>query len=117
MTCAWRAFRTCLQPQTVCLQVIYPLTVAEAAGKEEGGNTEEGKQALERHLDQLMEAVRLSYLVKREGGWDSITEWGETLSLGEILHDQPANGLLYHCCHTSKPPVLCCGTCCDARVA
>ena len=67
-------------------QVIYPLSVSEAISKvSDGAGQAEGKQALEQKLDSLMEAVRLSYLVKREGGWDSITEWGETLSLGQCL--------------------------------
>ena len=51
--------------------------------EDQSGDSEAAKQALEQRLDGLMEAVRLSYLVKREGGWDSITEWGETLSLGQ----------------------------------
>ncbi len=37
---------------------------------------------LDVRLDGLMEVVRLSYLIKREGGWGAVTEWGETLSLG-----------------------------------
>lgn len=69
------------------MQVIYPLSVSEAVAKvsDGAGQTDAGKQALEQKLDALMEAVRLSYLVKREGGWNSMTEWGETLSLGQSL--------------------------------
>ena len=37
---------------------------------------------LDERLDGLMEVVRLSYLIKREGGWGAVCEWGETLSLG-----------------------------------
>ena len=65
-------------------QVIYPLSTADAVAKEGLGEelTEASRKALEQRLDELMEAVRLSYLVTREGGWDANTEWGETLSLG-----------------------------------
>jgi len=66
------------------LQVIYPLSTADAIAKEGLGEelTPPSLKALEQRLDELMEAVRLSYLVTREGGWDATTEWGETLSLG-----------------------------------
>ena len=40
---------------------------------------------LDERLDGLMEVVRLSYLIKREGGWGAACEWGETLSLGSPL--------------------------------
>jgi len=40
---------------------------------------------LDERLDGLMEVVRLSYLIKREGGWGAVCEWGETLSLGAPL--------------------------------
>lgn len=67
-------------------QVIYPLSTADAVAKEGLGEevTESSRKALEQRLDELMEAVRLSYLVTREGGWDANTEWGETLSLGTM---------------------------------
>ena len=68
-------------------QVIYPLSTADAIAKEGLGNevTQASRLALEQRLDKLMEAVRLSYLVTREGGWGAQTEWGETLSLGTRL--------------------------------
>lgn len=68
-------------------QVIYPLGTADAIAKEGLGSevTEASRLALEQRLDKLMEAVRLSYLVTREGGWGAQTEWGETLSLGMCL--------------------------------
>ena len=68
-------------------QVIYPLGTADAIAKEGLGSevTEASRLALEQRLDELMEAVRLSYLVTREGGWGAQTEWGETLSLGMCL--------------------------------
>lgn len=86
-------FHACLVPSTLCspadlplvLQVIYPLSTADAIAKEGLGEelTQPSLKALESRLDGLMEAVRLSYLVTREGGWDATTEWGETLSLGK----------------------------------
>lgn len=65
-------------------QVIYPLSTGDAIAKEGLGSevTQASRLALEQRLDKLMEAVRLSYLVTREGGWGAQTEWGETLSLG-----------------------------------
>ena len=39
--------------------------------------------ALDARLGALMGAVRLGYLVEREGGWEAVQEWGEVLSLGE----------------------------------
>lgn len=78
----------CLVSTALCgEQVIYPLSTADAIAKEGLGIevTEASRSALELRLDKLMEAVRLSYLVTREGGWDAQTEWGETLSLGMCL--------------------------------
>lgn len=63
-------------------QVIYPLAVADAATAEEGATEAVRLQALDQRLDGLMGAVRLAYLVKREGGWDAAAHWGDTLSLG-----------------------------------
>ena len=70
------------------MQVIYPLSTADAIAKLGLGDevTEDSRKALEHALDELMEAVRLSYLVTREGGWGAVTEWGETLSLGRHQH-------------------------------
>ena len=83
-------------------QVIYPLGTADAIAKEGLGSevTEASRLALEQRLDKLMEAVRLSYLVIREGGWGAQTEWGETLSLGMCL---PRNNGVWH-----RPIQPCC---------
>jgi ABC-type uncharacterized transport system fused permease/ATPase subunit len=69
-------------PGTLREQLVYPLTPAQACARFAG---EEGDPAaaLDAALDALMEAVRLQYLVAREGGWGSTQEWGEVLSLGE----------------------------------
>lgn len=62
--------------------MIYPLSVREAAAMEEGATPDQRWAALDRRLDGLMKAVRLAYLVKREGGWSATASWGDTLSLG-----------------------------------
>ena len=67
-------------------QVIYPLDVATAVAREDAGRPESDAvsraAALDARLDTLMGAVRLGYLVEREGGWGAAAEWGEVLSLG-----------------------------------
>ena len=87
MACACCSGHSSLLSALCGEQVIYPLSTADAIAKEGLGTevTEASRSALERRLDKLMEAVRLSYLVTREGGWDAQTEWGETLSLGRCL--------------------------------
>ena len=64
------------------VQVIYPLSAAEASSGNDGFTLYERVQALDKSLDELMGMVRLKYLVDRQGGWDSTAEWGDTLSLG-----------------------------------
>lgn len=59
--------------------------MADAVAAEGCEGLKEGRRQLEGRLDDLMRVVRLSYLVKREGGWNSVADWGETLSLGEHL--------------------------------
>ena len=59
--------------------------MADAVAAEGCEGVKEGRRQLEGRLDDLMRVVRLSYLVKREGGWHSVADWGETLSLGEHL--------------------------------
>lgn len=34
-------------------------------------------------LKHILNEVRLGYLVKREGGWDSVNDWNDVLSGGE----------------------------------
>ncbi|DBA67674.1 TPA: hypothetical protein ACH3X2_001266 [Trebouxia sp. C0005] len=96
-------------------QVIYPLSTADAVAKEGLGEelTESSRKALETRLDELMESVRLSYLVTREGGWDANTEWGETLSLGEqqrigmarLFFHKPKFGVLDECTNATSVDV------------
>lgn len=66
-------------------QVIYPHT--------EFDMHENGKN--ENHLQQILDAARLGYLVDREGGWDTRKEWKDVLSGGEKQRMGIAR-LLYH---------------------
>ena len=60
------------------------MSSAEASAGSDGFTLYERVQALDKRLDDLMEMVRLKYLVDRQGGWDSTAEWGDTLSLGQL---------------------------------
>lgn len=92
-------------------QVIYPLTVAHA--KQLFGEESDPGGALDRALDELMAVVRLQYLVKREGGWDAMGEWGEMLSLGEqqrlgmarLFFHRPHFGVLDECTNATSVDV------------
>lgn len=64
--------------------MIYPLAVLEAAKRQEGESEAEALARLDGQLSELLEVVRLSYLLEREGGWGAVTEWGEKLSLGKL---------------------------------
>ena len=68
--------------------------MADAVAAEGCEGVKEGRRQLEGRLDDLMRVVRLSYLVKREGGWNSVADWGETLSLGEQLTAVCTAGIL-----------------------
>ena len=57
--------------------------MGQAAQAEAGATEEERLAALDAKLDELMGAVRLAYLVAREGGWDASASWGNILSLGK----------------------------------
>ena len=54
-------------------QVIYPHTEMDLR---RGGRGE-------KELRDILESVRLGYLVEREGGWDTRKEWKDVLSGGE----------------------------------
>uniref|UniRef100_A0A0A9X892 ATP-binding cassette sub-family D member 3 n=1 Tax=Lygus hesperus TaxID=30085 RepID=A0A0A9X892_LYGHE len=66
-------------------QVIYPHTKDEMRRR---GKTDE-------MLSQHLERVQLSYLLQREGGWDSIADWIDVLSGGEKQRVAMAR-LFYH---------------------
>ena len=64
------------------VQIIYPLSTAEASALEAAGTAAEQLAALDKRLDSLMATVRLQYLVAREGSWGAVSEWEQVLSLG-----------------------------------
>lgn len=66
-------------------QVIYPHTEIEM--RENAKN--------DHHLQQILDAARLGYLVDREGGWDTRKEWKDVFSGGEKQRMGIAR-LLYH---------------------
>ena len=80
-----------LAPGTLRDQVTYPLSLDNTRDDEE--------------LRNLMKLVNLDYLIEREGGWDSVREWGDVLSGGEkqrvamarLFYHRPAFGILDEC--------------------
>lgn len=45
--------------------------------------SEPALQVLHHKLWKILENVRLVYLLDREGGWETVTNWEDMLSLGE----------------------------------
>lgn len=99
-------------------QVIYPLTVAGALQLQEAEDGRHVDRAgalgrLDAQLDGLAAAVKLSYLVQREGGWDAVTSWGDVLSLGEqqrlamarLFFHKPRFGVLDECTNATSVDV------------
>ena len=76
----------------------------EAAAAQGKGSQKANFEALEARLDALMKTVRLSYLIQREGGWDAVASWGDTLSLGE----QQRMGLVRLSCYIQPGLQSCC---------
>ncbi|KAL9393556.1 hypothetical protein Peur_012841 [Populus x canadensis] len=77
---------TCLG--TLRDQIIYPLSRDEAEVMtlelyEKGKLSTEITNMLDSCLKNILENVRLNYLLEREGGWDANMNWEDTLSLGE----------------------------------
>ncbi|KAJ6378134.1 hypothetical protein OIU78_028385 [Salix suchowensis] len=77
---------TCLG--TLRDQIIYPLSRDEAQVmalklSEKGTQSTEITNILDTCLKNILENVRLNYLLEREGGWDANSNWEDTLSLGE----------------------------------
>jgi ABC-type uncharacterized transport system fused permease/ATPase subunit len=52
-------------------------------GKISGMQSTEMTNILDTRLKNILENVRLNYLLEREGGWDANMNWEDTLSLGE----------------------------------
>jgi len=46
-------------------------------------------ERLDERLDGLMEVVKLTGLISREGGWGAVASWGDTMSLGAPLASSP----------------------------
>ncbi|KAJ6990913.1 ABC transporter D family member 1-like [Populus alba x Populus x berolinensis] len=77
---------TCLG--TLRDQIIYPLSHDEAEVmtlklSEKGMQSTEMTNILDTRLKNILENVRLNYLLEREGNWDANMNWEDTLSLGE----------------------------------
>lgn len=91
-------------------QLVYPLTVQKACQKLVGGTLSNDLEALDAKLLELLEVVRLRYLLDREGGWDATTEWEERLSLGEqqrigmarLFFHKPTFGILDECTNATS---------------
>ena len=52
-------------------------------GKISGMQSTEMTNILDTRLKNILENVRLNYLLEREGDWDANMNWEDTLSLGE----------------------------------
>ncbi|KAL6558839.1 ATP-binding cassette sub- D member 1 [Orobanche minor] len=107
---------TCLG--TLRDQVIYPLSHDEAEKRtsqliEEGQKSFGGTNILDEHLKNILENVKLLYLLEREGGWDTCTNWEDILSLGEqqrlgmarLFFHKPQFGVLDECTNATSVDV------------
>lgn len=91
-------------------QLVYPMTVSNACQKLTGGTSKVDQEALDARLLELLDVVRLRYLLDREGGWDAVTEWEERLSLGEqqrigmarLFFHKPTFGILDECTNATS---------------
>lgn len=76
-------------------QIIYPDSPAQQKAK---GITDE-------QLTELLQEVRLEYLVAREGGWDAENDWNDVLSggekqrmaMGRLIYHRPKYAILDEC--------------------
>lgn len=95
-------------------QIIYPLTLAEAtlkASQESGqGSSSDAAEILDGQLRNILENIRLVYLLEREGGWDAAANWEDMLSLGEqqrlgmarLFFHKPKFGILDECTNATS---------------
>lgn len=108
---------TCLG--TLRDQIIYPLSREEAElralkmyGK--GEKHPDTVKLLDKHLEVILENVRLNYLLERDtSGWDANLNWEDTLSLGEqqrlgmarLFFHKPKFGILDECTNATSVDV------------
>ncbi|KAF3444221.1 hypothetical protein FNV43_RR13911 [Rhamnella rubrinervis] len=100
-------------------QIIYPLSRDEAELivlklNGEGKRSAETTNILDIHLKEILENVRLNYLLEREeGGWDANLNWEDILSLGEqqrlgmarLFFHMPKFGILDECTNATSVDV------------
>ncbi|ESW35638.1 hypothetical protein PHAVU_001G251800 [Phaseolus vulgaris] len=107
---------TCLG--TLRDQIIYPLSREEAelrALKMYGkGENHDSRKLLDKHLQVILENVRLNYLLERDNrGWDANLNWEDILSLGEqqrlgmarLFFHKPKFGILDECTNATSVDV------------
>lgn len=95
-------------------QIIYPLTLHEAMLKASQESRQDGDcdaaEILDARLKNILENIRLVYLLEREGGWDTSTNWEDILSLGEqqrlgmarLFFHNPKFGILDECTNATS---------------
>ncbi|XP_078171386.1 peroxisomal ABC transporter 1 [Carex rostrata] len=79
-------------------QIIYPLSREEAEAHIQSlpnADRSDAPRLLDDHLRNILENVRLVYLLEREG-WDSTPNWEDVLSLGEQQRLGMARLFFYH---------------------
>ncbi|GAB4851631.1 ATP-binding cassette sub- D member 1 [Ancistrocladus abbreviatus] len=106
---------TCLG--TLRDQIIYPLSPKEAELRaltmHGGQDTVNATDVLDAQLRNILENVRLIYLLEREGGWDATQNWEDVLSLGEqqrlgmarLFFHKPKFGILDECTNATSVDV------------
>ncbi|MBA0760996.1 hypothetical protein Gotri_023705, partial [Gossypium trilobum] len=108
---------TCLG--TLRDQIIYPLSHEEAELKElklygKGKSSADTTNILDARLKNILENVRLNYLLERdESGWDANLSWEDILSLGEqqrlgmarLFFHKPKFGILDECTNATSVDV------------
>ncbi|CAA2998788.1 ABC transporter D family member 1 [Olea europaea subsp. europaea] len=102
---------TCLG--TLRDQIIYPLSRDEAEKRALGQESVGATDSLDAHLRNILESVKLLYLLEREGGWDANQNWEDILSLGEqqrlgmarLFFQKPQFGILDECTNATSVDV------------